>query len=114
MPKPKPTRPTKQLLSTLAAYEATAHGLDDHPLSVDLWRLLCELGSEGNTLFVRCGGEGEPFRDNFEGADCFFVLRYRELAAALRNPKTDADHVGRVSDWVMVGHLRERVEAVIR
>lgn len=107
-------RPTKQLADTLDAYAATAADLDAHPLSVDLWRLLCELGSEGNELFRRCGGEGEPFKDSTDGLDVFFVLRRRELEALLRNPNSIADHVGKVSDWVMVDHLRERVAAVIQ
>lgn len=107
-------KPRQQLLSTLAAYEATAHGLDDHPLSVDLWRLLLELGSEGNELFVRCKGVGQPFKDDTEGLDVFFVLRRRELCAAMKNPKADPAIVGKVSDWLLLPHLRERVEAVVR
>ena len=40
----------QQLVSTLAAYTQCAAGLDENPFSVELWRLLCELGKEAHFL----------------------------------------------------------------
>ena len=71
------------------------------------------MGKEANQLFRACGGEGEPFRTDLSGLDVWCYLRVAELEAALRNPEAGVDHVGRVSDWLMLPHLQARVAEVV-
>lgn len=106
-------KPTKQLRATLEAYERTAKALDSHPLDVAEWRLLLRLGREGNALFVKCGGKGEPFKADTEGLDVFFILRRRELCAAIQNPQSSPSIVRTVSHWLGLEHIRQRVEALV-
>lgn len=103
--------PTKQLQTALEAYAATATGLDANPLSLDLWGLLVELGEECNRLFRDCGGEGEPFRENIDGFDVWCIMRCRQLESALAQGRRSCG--GGVSDWLLLPHLRERVQAVV-